>query len=65
MKEIISNAIDWTSIKMNAICTIGLITNDVFVKDLVILATMSTIIYNSINIGKEIYKFKNRKNEKL
>lgn len=50
---------------MNAICTIGLITNDVFVRDLVIAATMSTLIYNGINIVKEIYKFKNRKNEKL
>lgn len=64
MRQILINAIDWTSVKMNAICTIGLITNDIFVRDLVILATMSTLIYNGINIGKEIYKFKNRKNEK-
>jgi len=65
MRQIFLNAIDWTSVKMNAICTIGLITNDVFVRDLVIAATMSTLIYNGINIVKEIYKFKNRKNEKL
>lgn len=60
MKEILTNAIDWTSIKLNIVCTIGLISKDIFVRDLIIMATLSTLIYNGINIGKEIYKFKNR-----
>jgi hypothetical protein len=60
MREILANAIDWTSIKLNIVCSIGLISKDIFVRDLIILATLSTLIYNGINIGKEIYKFKNR-----
>jgi hypothetical protein len=60
MREILANAIDWTSIKLNIFCSIGLISKDIFVRDLIILATLSTLIYNGINIGKEIYKFKNR-----
>jgi len=60
MREILANAIDWTSIKLNIVCSIGLMSKDIFVRDLIILATLSTLIYNGINIGKEIYKFKNR-----
>jgi hypothetical protein len=61
MKEIILRAIDWTSIKLNAVCTLGFLTPDKLTRNLVILATLSTLIYNSINIAKEIIKFKNKK----
>ena len=61
MKDIILRAIDWTSIKLNAVCTLGFLTQDKLIRNLVILATLSTLVYNSINIIKEIIKFKNRK----
>lgn len=61
MKDIVLRAIDWTSIKLNAVCTIGLLTPDKLTRNLVILATLSTLIYNMINITKEIIKFKNKK----
>jgi hypothetical protein len=60
MREIIIRAIDWTSIKLNIVCSLGLITTDRFARNLIILATLSTIIYNGINITKEIIKFKNK-----
>ena len=63
MKDIILRAIDWTSIKLNAVCTLGFLTPDKLTRNLVILATLSTLIYNSINIIKEIIKFKNRNND--
>ena len=63
MKDIILRAIDWTSIKLNAVCTLGFLTTDKLTRNLVILATLSTLVYNSINIIKEIIKFKNRNND--
>ena len=63
MKDIILRAIDWTSIKLNAVCTLGFLTPDKLTRNLVILATLSTLVYNSINIIKEIIKFKNRNND--
>jgi hypothetical protein len=60
MREIIIRAIDWTSIKLNVVCSLGLITTDRLTRNLIILATLSTIIYNGINITKEIIKFKNK-----
>lgn len=60
MREIITKAIDWTSIKLNAVCSLGLMTTDQFTRNLIIIATLSTIIYNGINITKEIIKFKNK-----
>jgi hypothetical protein len=61
MKDIILRAIDWTSIKLNIVCTLGFLTPDKLTRNLVILATLSTLIYNTINIVKEILKFKNKK----
>lgn len=60
MKEILIKSIDWTSIKLNAVCSLGLISTDAFTRNLIIIATLSTIIYNGINIAKEIIKFKNK-----
>jgi hypothetical protein len=60
MKEIITKSIDWTSIKLNAVCSLGLMTTDQLTRNLIIIATLSTIIYNGINITKEIIKYKNK-----
>jgi hypothetical protein len=60
MREIITKAIDWTSIKLNVVCSLGLMTQDAFTRNLIIIATLSTIIYNGINITKEIIKFKKK-----
>ena len=60
MKEILIKSIDWTSIKLNAVCSLGLISTDALTRNLIIIATLSTIIYNGINITKEIIKFKNK-----
>lgn len=60
MREIITKSIDWTSIKLNAVCSLGLMTTDQLTRNLIIIATLSTIIYNGINITKEIIKYKNK-----
>lgn len=54
MKNIISNSIDWLSIKLNAVCLIGLFNGDLISFTLTILATLTTIIYNVLKIKKEL-----------
>jgi len=46
------------SIKLNAICLLGLISGDVLLLNLTMVATATTILYNGIKIYKEI---KNKK----
>ncbi len=54
--EIINQAIDWTSVKLNVMVLPFLFINDIWVKGFAIAATISTIIYNGIRIYKEIKK---------
>lgn len=58
MKQIYFNAIDWVSVKLNAVCLLGFITGDALLTNLTILATLTTITYNGVRIYKEI---KNKK----
>ena len=53
MIQIIKNSIDWTSVKLNAIASIGFLTGDSLVRNLTILATLTTIIYNGLRIYNE------------
>jgi len=54
MKTLYSDAIDWVSIKLNAICLVGFFTGSSAIATLTIIATLTTIAYNSIRIYKEI-----------
>jgi len=54
MKEIINNSIDWFSVKLNAVCLIGLFNGDSISFTLTVLATLTTIIYNVLKIRKEL-----------
>jgi hypothetical protein len=54
MKTIYNNAIDWMSIKLNAVCFLGFFTGSNLIATLSIIATVTTIIYNAIRIFKEI-----------
>lgn len=54
MKTILNSAIDWVSIKLNAVCLIGLFTGSQLIYNLTAIATITTIIYNSIKIYKEL-----------
>lgn len=54
MKTILHNSIDWVSIKLNAICLLGLIGTSNLIAIFTLIATMTTIIYNGIRIYKEI-----------
>ena len=56
MKSLYSNAIDWLSIKLNAICLVGFFTGSQAIATLTVITTLTTIIYNSIRIYKEIKK---------
>jgi len=60
MKQIIKDAIDWTSIKLNVVASIGFLTNDLTIRNLTIFATLTTIIYNGFRIYNEIKKLKNK-----
>lgn len=62
MTKILRECIDWTSIRLNAVSCIGFLTHDSVIFYLTALATISTIIYNGLNIYK--YLTKKRKNEK-
>lgn len=53
--------IDWMSIKLNAICFIGLIHPNMVTFSLTILATITTIVYNAIRIKKELKTYKRKK----
>ncbi len=55
--------IDWMSIKLNAICFIGLIHPTMVTYTLTIAATITTIAYNVIKIYKELKIKKTKKNE--
>jgi hypothetical protein len=55
--------IDWMSIKLNAICFIGLIHPNMITYTLTIFATVTTIAYNVIKISKEFKTRKRKKNE--
>jgi NADH:ubiquinone oxidoreductase subunit F (NADH-binding) len=60
MKQIIKDAIDWTSVKLNVIASIGFLTQDSLIRNLTIFATLTTIIYNGFRIFNEIKKLKNK-----
>jgi hypothetical protein len=54
MKEILYSSIDWLSIKLNGACiALAFITGEGWLKALAAIATISTIVYNSIRIYKE------------
>jgi hypothetical protein len=58
MKNVLQSAIDWTSIKLNVVCSIGFLLDNAVLQVLAALATLSTLIYNSL----KIYSFfKNKK----
>ena len=58
MKQVLQSAIDWTSIKLNVICSIGFLLDNSVLQVLAALATLSTLVYNSL----KIYSFfKNKK----
>ena len=58
MKDVLQSAIDWTSIKLNVVCSIGFLLDNSILQALAALATLSTLIYNSL----KIYSFfKNKK----
>lgn len=54
MKDIINNSIDWFSIKLNAVCLLGLFNGDLISFALTVLATITTITYNVLKIKKEL-----------
>lgn len=54
MKHILNNSVDWLSIKLNAICLIGLVATSNLLSTLTIIATITTITYNAIKIYKEV-----------
>jgi uncharacterized membrane protein YuzA (DUF378 family) len=54
MKDIINNSIDWVSIKLNAVCLLGLFNGDLISFALTVLATLTTIAYNVLKIKKEL-----------
>jgi hypothetical protein len=54
--KIITDAVDWVSIKLNAVCLIGLISGSNLIIGLTAIATLSTILYNSIRIYKLLKK---------
>lgn len=56
MKQIIYHAVDWTSIKLNAVCILGFITGNPALSILAGIASVATIIYNAIRIYKEVKK---------
>jgi hypothetical protein len=59
MRQVYLNAIDWMSVKLNAVCLLGFLTNDGLITALTGIATITTIAYNGIKIYKEI-KTKNK-----
>lgn len=50
------HTIDWMSIKLNAICFLGLIHPNMITYTCTILATLTTVVYNIIKIHQEIKK---------
>jgi hypothetical protein len=54
MKQLYIDSIDWLSIKLNAICLVGFFTGSSAIAILTIIATLTTIVYNSIRIYKEV-----------
>lgn len=52
--------IDWMSIKLNAICFLGLIHPNMITYTLTIFATLTTIAYNLIKIRKELKTHKSK-----
>jgi len=60
MKTIINNSVDWVSIKLNAICLIGLIATSNLLSIFTLIATVTTILYNAIRIYKEIKENKSK-----
>ena len=56
------HSIDWLSIKLNALCFLGLISANMIAYTFTILATLTTIVYNVIKITQEL-KTKKRRNE--
>jgi hypothetical protein len=56
------HSIDWLSIKLNAVCLLGLISTNMIAYTFTILATLTTIVYNVIKITQEL-KTKKPKDE--
>ena len=60
-RQIMQNSIDWFSIKLNIVCLIGFTAKSDIIWALTIMATLTTIIYNSIKIYREFKKIKSTK----
>lgn len=60
MKSILNNSVDWVSIKLNAICLIGLIATSNFISIFTLAATITTIVYNAVRIYKELKQNKKK-----
>lgn len=59
-RHLYMNAIDWVSVKLNAICFLSFLSDSGFLKALGGIATFTTILYNSIKIYKETKKSKRK-----
>ena len=58
MWHIIQQAIDWTSVELNAPCLLLFITGNHFLIGIAAVASISTIVYNGMRIYKELKKTK-------
>ena len=56
MTKAILSEIDWTSIRLNLVASLGFLSHDDIVFFLTCIATMTTITYNFIKIYKIINK---------
>ena len=63
MTKQILQAVDWTSIRLNAIALLGFISKDDIIFFLTCIATISTIVYNMIKI-KKVLSLKQQTNDK-
>lgn len=64
MRYILMNSVDWLSVKLNAICLLSFLTDSGILSGLAGFATLTTIVYNSIKIYKEL-KIKKRKKHEI
>lgn len=59
IKDIIYNAIDWTSVKLSIFPLLGIFAGSTLLQVLSGIGVLSTVIYNGIRIYKEL---KNKNN---
>lgn len=55
------HSIDWLSIKLNALCFLGLIHPNMIAYSFTIAATLTTIVYNVIKIHQELKTKKSKR----